>query len=274
MLSMRPIFLFLLILWICPKMEAQNAEIAPVDRDVIETRIKQCKRKNDDRKDILRELLERAGCPQLTEQPIKGFKYPNVICTSPGSTESVIIVGAHYDHSTAYGLGVIDNWSGAALLPSLLQSLQNTPRKHTYLFIGFAGEENGLVGSRFFVKQMTEEQKQQIRAMVNLDCVGLSSTKVEVNRGNPKLIQLLFTVAKALKAPLGGVNVDRVGMTDAYSFMDAKVPAVSIHSLTQESLRVLHGTSDQMDSVQMKDYYETFQLVAFYLAALDEMLPD
>ena len=42
----------------------------------------------------------------------------------------------------------------------------------------------------------------------------------------------------------------------------------------KQNLRVLHGTSDQMNSVQMKDYYETFQLVAFYLAALDEMLPD
>jgi hypothetical protein len=62
------------------------------------------------------------------EQPIKGSKLPNVICTLPGQTDSVILVGANFDHAEV-GDGVIDNWSGASMLPSLYQALNIEPRR-------------------------------------------------------------------------------------------------------------------------------------------------
>jgi len=208
----RPIFFLLLVHWTCPGTERFKVDVAQVDPALIEARLKQCERGNKERGDRLRVLFEKTGCPYLTEQSIEDFKLPNIICKLPGSAESVILVGAHYDHSTSYGRGVIDNWSGAALLPSLLQSLQNSPRKHTYLFIGFAGEEKGLLGSRHFVKQIMKEPNAKIKAMINLDCLGLSSTKVEVNRGDPKLIQYLHSTAIALGMSLEGMNVDQVGV--------------------------------------------------------------
>jgi hypothetical protein len=266
-------FLFLFLLRICPITNAQTAEIAPVDQELIESRLRQCENSNNERYRHLREMFEKAGCSQLSDQIIKGFKLPNVICTLPGSTESLIIVGGHYDHALEYGRGAVDNWSGAALLPSLLQSLKNVPRKHTYLFVGFAGEENGLVGSRFFVKQLTGEQKGEIHAMVNLDCLGLASTKVELKKGNLKLVRTLNAVAKSLGSPLEAVNVDRVGQTDAYSFLNAKIPAISIHSVTPQTIKVLHSILDQVNSIQMKEYIDTYRLVAFYIAALDQLLP-
>jgi Zn-dependent M28 family amino/carboxypeptidase len=68
----------------------------------------------------------------------------------PGSSDQVIIVGAHFDR-VPEGDGVVDNWSGASLLPSLYEAVKNEPRKHTYIFIGFTDEEQGEVGSRFYV---------------------------------------------------------------------------------------------------------------------------
>ncbi len=59
-----------------------------------------------------------------------------MICVLPGNSEKVIIVGAHFDH-VSDGSGVVDNWSGASLLPSLYQALKDHPRKHTFIFIGF-----------------------------------------------------------------------------------------------------------------------------------------
>ena len=71
------------------------------------------------------------------------------------------------------GDGVVDNWSGASLLPSLYQSLKTELRTHSYIFIGFAGEEGGEIGSRFYVQQMSKEEVAATDAMVNMDTLGL-----------------------------------------------------------------------------------------------------
>ena len=81
-------------------------------------------------------------------------------------------MGAHYDRVSA-GNGVVDNWSGASLLPSLYEAVKGQPREHTYIFIGFTDEEKGLVGSRFYVRQMMKQQVAATDAMVNMDTLGL-----------------------------------------------------------------------------------------------------
>lgn len=256
----------------CRSTVAQTISIFQLNHDVIETRLMQFSPKNEDRKTRLQQLFESAGCPadHLQEQKVQDLKLPNIICTLPGKTDSIIIVGAHYDYDSNYGNGVIDNWSGASLLPSLLESLHNVSRNHTYVFIGFSGEERGLVGSRYYVKQLHKDQKSKIRAMVGLDCLGLGGTEVELNRGDKGLIKLLNFVANGTNLPLVGMNVERVGMTDAYSFMDAKIPAVSIHTLTDDTLGILHSLRDRIDAIKMENYYDTYLLVAYYLAALDQ----
>jgi hypothetical protein len=59
----------------------------------------------------------------LSEQPVKGSKLPNLICLLPGSSGRVIIVGGHFDR-VSEGDGVVDNWSGAPLLPSLYEAVK------------------------------------------------------------------------------------------------------------------------------------------------------
>ena len=99
----------------------------------------------------------------------------------PGSTPQVIVVGAHFDH-VSEGDGVVDNWSGASLLPSLFQSLMGSARKHTFIFVAFTGEEEGLLGSAFYVKQLSKDQLSNIEAMINLDSLGLGPTEVWVSQ--------------------------------------------------------------------------------------------
>jgi hypothetical protein len=47
-------------------------------------------------------MFEAAGCQgsNLTEQPVKHLKQPNLICAQPGTPDSIILVGAHFDHWT------------------------------------------------------------------------------------------------------------------------------------------------------------------------------
>ena len=63
-----------------------------------------------------------------------------------GKLDSLIIVGGHFDLAES-GRGVVDNWSGSSLLPSLYQSLKSVPRRHNFVFVGFTDEEKGMVGN-------------------------------------------------------------------------------------------------------------------------------
>jgi Peptidase family M28 len=123
--------------------------IAPA---IIQERLEHVTRKLPDRRAALESLFQTAGCKdeRLTQQPVPRSKEPNVICTLTGETDRVIVVGAHFD-LVDRGIGAVDDWSGAALLPSLYQSLASKPRRHRFVFIGFAAEEIGLYGSKEYV---------------------------------------------------------------------------------------------------------------------------
>lgn len=218
------------------------------------------------RQETIRELFEAVGCA-AREQPIDKHS-GNVICTLPGETKSTVVVGGHFDFASR-GKGIVDDWSGASLLPSLYQSLKNKPRKHTYVFVAFAGEERGLMGSSLYVKKMTVEQKSELIAFVNLECVGVTPAKIWLSRADRNLAERLLEVAHSFRFPLHAVNVEQVGDDDSRPFLRAKFPVITIHSITQETLPILHSERDSMHAIQFKDYYDTYKLVAFYLAYLD-----
>ena len=170
------------------------------------------------------------------------------------------------------GNGVVDDWSGASLLPTLYQSLSKTSRRHTFLFIGFSNEEKGLAGSRYYVSRLSREQKAAIRAMVNLECLGLNDAEVWADHANPSLLRGLFQTAQALHYPLPIVNVEKVGTDDAESFREGHLPTVTIHSLTQNTVRILHSPRDRMSAIDMGYYYENYRLVDAFLSYLDRTL--
>lgn len=238
-------------------------------QSVIEARFKHLGAKDAEREKILMESFTEAGCNNLIEQPVKHEKIPNVICTLPGATDTEIIVGAHTDHVDA-GSGAIDNWSGAALLPSFLQALNIAPRKHTFVFIGFTQEEAGLIGSQFYVKQLTPEQIAKIRVMINLDCVGLGPTKVWLGHSDKNFANTLHAVATAMGLSLTAVEgPEGEADEDSTPFRKRGIPAVMVHSLTQPTLSYLHTDKDQPSALKMQDYYDSYRLISAYLAYLD-----
>jgi len=219
----------------------------------------------------MRRLFDDAGCGgALAEQPVSFVKAPNLICTLDGKSSSEIVVGAHFDLVEA-GHGVVDNWTGASLLPSLYEGIVAVPRRHTYRFVAFTGEEKGLWGSQAYVKQALK-QHESIAAMVNMDTLGLAETEVWVSHADPKLLQLLLATAQATNLPVSGMNVDGVGSTDSESFRRKKIPAITIHSLTPQTLRLLHNPNDRIEAVDVDHYYRTYRLVQAYLALLDDKL--
>jgi Zn-dependent M28 family amino/carboxypeptidase len=241
---------------------------------VIQARLARYAGNNKQREASLKAMFQEAGCDEqhLSEQAVKGSKLPNVICVLPGTSGEAIIVGAHFDRVSA-GDGVVDNWSGASLLPSLYEAIKSEPRRHTYIFIGFTDEEAGEVGSHFYVQQMTKEQVAATVAMVNMDTLGLAPSEVWASHSDQRLMGLLIYMAKQLNVPIRGVDVDKIGSTDAEQFSKRNIPRITIHSLTQESwdARILHTSKDKISAIRPDDYYQTYHLVAAYIALLDQL---
>jgi aminopeptidase YwaD len=112
----------------------------------------------------------------------------NVIGTLPGSDpklkNEVIVIGAHYDHlglggegsgslSARTGIhhGADDNASGVAGLIELARMLSSQRLKRTVVFIAFSGEEEGLIGSSYYVNHPIVPLTNTV-AMINMDMIG------------------------------------------------------------------------------------------------------
>merc|ERR1719498_375763 len=98
-------------------------------------------------------------CKQKFER--SSFTFTNVIGYKPGLQPGSIVVGAHYDSRPYDGAapGAEDNGSGAAGLLMMAYAFQTAklkPEKSVY-FVGFAGEEPGLLGSEEFAHGMLDD---------------------------------------------------------------------------------------------------------------------
>ena len=91
----------------------------------------------------------------------------NVIADLPGTTNDVILVGAHHD-TQANSVGADDNASGVVGLLELARLLMPLRRRRTIRFVSFGAEEQLSVGSAAYVRAHRDELE-SIALMVNLD---------------------------------------------------------------------------------------------------------
>jgi len=239
-----------------------------VGEKIVLSRLQQYGGDDTVRETTLRQIFLEAGCPeaQLTVQAVPHLEQPNVICMLPGTGSRTIVVGANFDHVAA-GDGVIDNWSGASMLPSLMQSLRAAPHTHTFAFVGFSGLHANYVGSKFYVSQMRPEQVKGIDAMVDLDMLGLGPTMMWAKRTDLRLAGSLMQMADAMKMPLG--VVDLAGEADEEPFTEKHVCTVVVHSVTPENSQIIHPPDDNYKAVRWDDYFASYRLMVAYLTKLD-----
>jgi hypothetical protein len=223
----------------------------------------------------------------------KAFNIVGVL-TGTDASEGVIVVGAHYDSTTtawmdgiAYAPGANDNASGTAALLELAQIMVEGPQpRETVIFVAFAAEEAGRLGSIDFVKNYLPQHHYNPSAMLNMDIIG---SNTDPNGAiNPSQIRLFSaepnnSPSRSLARHIHLANVlyphdemqvlvqnavDRQGRYgDHMSFNDAGYAAVRFIEPLEDTYRQ-HSANDTSDDIQPQYLTRSTQTVLVSLITL------
>ncbi len=166
-----------------------------------------------------------------------------------------IVVGAHMDHCGKDSEGSIypgadDNASGTAAVMELARAMManHVKPKRSILFIPFAGEEQGLLGSEAFVNNPTVE-RDKIIFMLNLDMVGRGNGSIGIGgmENYPREWRLIESlIPDSLRKRMGKFRVGE--NSDHYPFANKGIPAFFL--VTSGDHPEYHQTSDTKDKIQ------------------------
>ena len=205
----------------------------------------------------------------------------NVLAFMDNNAPSTVVIGAHYDHLGYGGEGSLyrdseikihngadDNASGVALMLDLASKLkENKKVNNNYLFIAFSGEELGLLGSNYFVKNPTIDIN-TINYMINMDMVGrLNNERSLAIYGlgtSPIFKQTIKSNNKDFKII---ENESGVGPSDHTSFYLQDIPV--LHFFTGQHSDY-HKPSDDSDLIN----YYGMELISNYIFSIISDLDD
>lgn len=107
----------------------------------------------------------------FTEWDQDGIHYEGdvILFEKPGNTGRRIVVGAHYDSVDTNGAD--DNASGVGLLLETAKRMIDVPTQYTIQFALFSIEEPGCMGSQYYVSRETQEYRDSVAVMINLDTI-------------------------------------------------------------------------------------------------------
>jgi aminopeptidase YwaD len=199
----------------------------------------------------------------------------NVVGYLPGSTSEYVVIGAHYDHlglgeqfSLAPSLagtvhpGADDNASGTAGVIELARLLAAEPKqKRGVLFITFAGEELGLLGSSYYVNHPGRPLDKAV-AMINMDMIGRAREgKVFIGGAGTgtTLRPMLDEIVPKHKLKVDFSDTTGYGSSDHTSFTTKQVPVLFFFSGLHADY---HKPSDTWDKIDAPGTVTLLKLIA------------
>ncbi len=206
---------------------------------------------------------------------ITNFESKNIGCYIAGSStsDSVIVFSAHYDHlggmgKDTYFPGANDNASGVSMLLNLIKYYTVNPPKYKTVFLFFAGEEAGLIGSKFFVESKVFNLK-KIKFLINLDLLGTGNDGIMVV--NAFVYQKQFNILNDINFKNGLLIKDikkrgKAANSDHYWFTEAGVPSFFIYTLG--GIAAYHDVFDVAATLPLTDYVDVFNLLVTFTSQL------
>jgi aminopeptidase YwaD len=195
----------------------------------------------------------------------------NVMAVLPAKkkTKKTLIVSAHYDHLGGMGEytffpGGNDNASGTSMLFTLADELKKAPLNYNVLFIAFAGEEAGLVGSKYFVEHPLVSLK-DIRFVLNLDIMGSGEEGITVVNATefPDAFQQLEKINTEKQLLAQVKKRDKAANSDHYWFTENGVPAFFIYTMGPN--KNYHDVFDTFEALSFAEYNDLVTLTATFL---------
>jgi Zn-dependent M28 family amino/carboxypeptidase len=154
----------------------------------------------------------------------------NVIAQSrTGSPRNLVVAGAHLD-SVREGPGINDNASGSAVLLEVAERLATTRPRNRLRFVWWAGEELGLLGSRHYVRRLSQSARRDHALYLNLDMVGSPNYALLVYDGDSSerapgsaaIEQVLERYLRSRGIPHGETSIG--SRSDHAPFVAAEIP--------------------------------------------------
>jgi hypothetical protein len=189
--------------------------------------------------------------------------------------DSFLFVTAHYDHLGMMGNktmfpGGNDNASGTSMLLNLMKYFSNRENKppYTIVFVLFAGEEAGLIGSEYFTEHPRKDLS-KIKFLLNLDLMGTGDDGIMVVNGSVFEKQfsilekinneqhLLKTVGKRGKAQ----------NSDHYYFTEKGVPSFFLY--TTGGRTAYHDIYDDGAGLPLTKFKEVFTLISSFIKTIE-----
>ena len=195
------------------------------------------------------------------------FKTANVCGLVKGTVkpDSMIFITAHYDHlggmgAATYFPGANDNASGVSLLLNLAHYYAQHPQKYSIGFILFAGEEAGLIGSKYFTENPLVPLK-NIRFLINTDLAGTGEEGITVVNATefPKEFAIMNAVNNENKL-LVKINArGKAANSDHYFFTEKGVPSFFFYTLG--GIKAYHDVFDKAATLPLNEHEDLFKLL-------------
>jgi carboxypeptidase Q len=207
--------------------------------------------------------------------PLKAFNTVGEI-RGKDKPDEFVVVGAHLD-SWDLGQGTTDNGTGSSVVLETARVLLHcgTAPRRTIRFVLFTGEEQGLHGSRAYVRQHKDEMP-RISMCVAHDTgtgrvVGLGTG------GRPELKKLLEKELMGLQS-LGvkDYTTRSLGGSDHQSFSNAGVPGLLLRQEPADYRFTHHSEADTLDRARPAELIQGAQvlaIIAMRVANMDELMP-
>jgi aminopeptidase YwaD len=203
----------------------------------------------------------------IDNEMIKNFKAANACAIVKGTVrpDSFIFITAHYDHlggmgKDTYFPGANDNASGISLLLNLAHYYAANPRPYSIGFICFAGEEAGLIGSKFFTEHPLVPLK-NIRFLINTDLAGTGEEGITVVNATefPKEFAMMNAVNDENKLLVKINSRGKAANSDHYFFTEKGVPAFFFY--TMGGIKAYHDVYDKAATLPLNEYEDLFKLL-------------
>ena len=211
----------------------------------------------------------------LSDKPVTVY---NTVADLPGSEkpEEIVILGAHLD-SWDLATGTTDNGTGSMVVLEAARALAklNLKPKRTIRFVLFTGEEEGLVGSKEYVKAHQKELDKISGALVHDSGTGrVLAIGLHDNYQAREIVDQVIAPLGELK--LLETTIAREYGTDSLSFDEAGVPGFWCAQDLAEYPKTHHSQSDTFDKAWKDDLLQGAQVLAawaYNTAELPNLLP-